>query len=301
MKLNASTLSSLPGDALNGIYGVGEGSILYWAHHEKLCLIDGRTAFMGGLDLCYGRWDTYQHSIADAHPGDLGNIIFPGQDFNNARIMDFQDVRHWEHNKLDRTKSSRMGWTDVALCLTGPTTEDLKAHFVERWNMIYDEKYRTRSDERYKRLHYMPTSTGVVGEYSQPVHHHHGPDFIGHRREGQEKGEDLYGKEGDGDRGLVHGEDGGFRDQVKHILHEGKEIIEDEIAQRHAHANTATQIGPNSGALCQLTRSCSKWSHGSKIEVGYFKQILKRILIFLSTRLRTHTLTSSRTANTSYT
>lgn len=28
---------------------------LYFAHHEKLCLIDGEVAFMGGLDLCFGR------------------------------------------------------------------------------------------------------------------------------------------------------------------------------------------------------------------------------------------------------
>jgi phospholipase D1/2 len=44
---------------------------------------------MGGLDLCYGRWDSWQHSIADAHPGDLNKTVFPGQDFNNARILDF--------------------------------------------------------------------------------------------------------------------------------------------------------------------------------------------------------------------
>ena len=60
---------------------------MYWAHHEKLCLIDGHIAFMGGLDLCYGRWDTNQHAIADAHPGNIDRIVFPGQDFNNARML----------------------------------------------------------------------------------------------------------------------------------------------------------------------------------------------------------------------
>lgn len=42
---------------------------------------------MGGLDLCYGRWDTTQHSIADTHPSDVREIVFPGQDYNNARIV----------------------------------------------------------------------------------------------------------------------------------------------------------------------------------------------------------------------
>ena len=85
--LNAAKLASLPGDALKGVYGMSGDTVLYWAHHEKLCVVDGHVAFMGGLDLCFGRWDTNQHSIADAHPGDLDRILFPGQDFNNARIM----------------------------------------------------------------------------------------------------------------------------------------------------------------------------------------------------------------------
>lgn len=55
--MSASKLAQLPGDALKGIYGMNENAILYWAHHEKLCLVDSHVAFMGGLDLCYGRWE----------------------------------------------------------------------------------------------------------------------------------------------------------------------------------------------------------------------------------------------------
>ncbi|KAI9828785.1 MAG: hypothetical protein M1832_001890 [Thelocarpon impressellum] len=140
------------GAALKGIYGMNDDVVLYWAHHEKLLLIDGNIAFMGGLDLCFGRWDTTDHPIADAHPGNLDNILFPGQDFNNARVMDFDDVPHWQNNKLDRTTSSRMGWSDIAVSLRGPVVEDLAAHFADRWNFIYDEKYSVRKDERYSRL-----------------------------------------------------------------------------------------------------------------------------------------------------
>ena len=38
----------------------GKG-ILLWAHHEKLVAIDQQIAFVGGIDLCYGRWDDAQH------------------------------------------------------------------------------------------------------------------------------------------------------------------------------------------------------------------------------------------------
>ena len=85
LSLSAKTASQLPEDALKAIYGMNEDVVLYWAHHEKLCLIDGKIAFMGGLDLCFGRWDTNQHPIADCHPSNLDNIVFPGQDYNNAR------------------------------------------------------------------------------------------------------------------------------------------------------------------------------------------------------------------------
>ena len=56
IELSAKTASNVPEDALKALYGVNDDVVLYWAHHEKLCLIDGRIAFMGGLDLCYGRW-----------------------------------------------------------------------------------------------------------------------------------------------------------------------------------------------------------------------------------------------------
>lgn len=61
--LSAASLAKLPGDGLKAIYGANEDTVLYWAHHEKLCLIDGTIAFMGGLDLCYGRWDTNQVGV----------------------------------------------------------------------------------------------------------------------------------------------------------------------------------------------------------------------------------------------
>jgi len=37
-----------------------ESSFLY-SHHEKTVIIDQKIAFIGGIDLCWGRWDTDQH------------------------------------------------------------------------------------------------------------------------------------------------------------------------------------------------------------------------------------------------
>ena len=107
----------------------------------------------------------------DAHPGNLEDIIFPGQDYNNARIYDFQNIADWEDNKLDRTKDARMGWSDLSICLVGPVVEDLGAHFVQRWNFIYNSKYSVVNDHRYK-----PLSLGVP-EGSDPVYHADGTNM----------------------------------------------------------------------------------------------------------------------------
>lgn len=47
------------------------GGVYLWAHHEKLVVIDQKVAFLGGFDLCYGRWDGQNHRLDDL--GSLGN------------------------------------------------------------------------------------------------------------------------------------------------------------------------------------------------------------------------------------
>lgn len=35
--------------------------VFLWAHHEKIVVVDQMFAFLGGIDLCYGRWDDCKH------------------------------------------------------------------------------------------------------------------------------------------------------------------------------------------------------------------------------------------------
>ncbi|KAJ1354922.1 hypothetical protein KIN20_012017 [Parelaphostrongylus tenuis] len=46
----------------------------FWAHHEKLVIIDQLIAFVGGVDLCFGRWDDHCHVLTD-----LGSVKFGQQ------------------------------------------------------------------------------------------------------------------------------------------------------------------------------------------------------------------------------
>lgn len=119
----------------------------YWAHHEKLIVIDYAMAFIGGLDLCFGRWDNHQHILSDVHPEGVSNEIWPGQDFNNNRIMDFQNVQDWKQNELSKADYGRMPWHDVAMGLIGPCVYDIAEHFVLRWNFVKRDKYKR--DDRF--------------------------------------------------------------------------------------------------------------------------------------------------------
>ncbi|CAG9767038.1 unnamed protein product [Ceutorhynchus assimilis] len=46
-----------------------KAGVFLWAHHEKIVVVDQTCAFVGGIDLCYGRWDDDKHRLTD-----LGSI-----------------------------------------------------------------------------------------------------------------------------------------------------------------------------------------------------------------------------------
>jgi phospholipase D1/2 len=119
----------------------------YWAHHEKFIVIDYNIAFIGGIDLCFGRWDIHQHPLADVHPEGVATEIWPGQDFNNNRVMDFQSVQDWKSNELSKAEYGRMPWHDVAMGVVGDCGYDIAEHFVLRWNFVKRDKYKR--DGRY--------------------------------------------------------------------------------------------------------------------------------------------------------
>ena len=106
---------------------------LLWSHHEKLVIIDQIIGFVGGLDLCWGRYDTHEHPIYE-EPNAEQNYLFPGIDYSNARIRDFDKVENYLTESCDRKKEIRMPWHDVHSRLIGPVVADIARHFVERWN-----------------------------------------------------------------------------------------------------------------------------------------------------------------------
>lgn len=89
--------------------GLGRLHFLYDAqhaqgasHHDKLAVVDGHTAWVGGIDVCEHRWD--QRSHLDGHP-----------------------------LRLDRDGTIHLPYHDVQSVVRGPVVRALVEHFVERW------------------------------------------------------------------------------------------------------------------------------------------------------------------------
>jgi len=122
------------------------GGTFFWAHHEKFVIVDNRIAFLGGIDLCFGRWDTHTHRLADFHCNDPSLEIWPGQDYSNPRIADFKDVQHWDMQLIDKITLARMPWHDISLGMLGGPVLDVARHACERWNFIKHQKSMDRDE-----------------------------------------------------------------------------------------------------------------------------------------------------------
>ncbi|CAB3404351.1 unnamed protein product [Caenorhabditis bovis] len=58
----------------------GTGTV-FWAHHEKLLVIDQLISFVGGVDLCFGRWDDNRHLLTD-----MGSVQFSARHAVNTNM-----------------------------------------------------------------------------------------------------------------------------------------------------------------------------------------------------------------------
>ncbi|PIN08407.1 Phospholipase D1 [Handroanthus impetiginosus] len=103
--------------------------VYLWSHHEKIVIVDHQICFIGGLDLCFGRYDTGEHEVGD-HPSQ----IWPGKDYYNPRESEPNSWEETMKDELDRLKYPRMPWHDVHCAFWGPPCRDVARHFVQRWN-----------------------------------------------------------------------------------------------------------------------------------------------------------------------
>lgn len=94
-----------------------------YTHHQKCLLVDTPasgnnrkiTAFLGGLDLCDGRYDTPEHRLFT----DLNTVFL--YDFHNPTLP------------REETKGPRQPWHDLHCKIEGPAAYDVLKNFEQRW------------------------------------------------------------------------------------------------------------------------------------------------------------------------
>ncbi|KAK4755658.1 hypothetical protein SAY87_009415 [Trapa incisa] len=130
--------------------------VYLWSHHEKLVIVDNQICFIGGLDLCFGRYDNSKHEVGDNPP-----IFWPGKDYYNPRESEPNSWEDAMKDQLDRKRYPRMPWHDVHCALWGPPCRDIARHFVQRWN--YAKRNKALNEETIPLL--MPQHHMVIPHY----------------------------------------------------------------------------------------------------------------------------------------
>lgn len=124
----------------------------YWSHHEKQIIIDQCVIFMGGLDLCFGWFETINYPLKDIpyyytgenkdYEDKVLNYLqlrlaeknvdslnlkfvnqkgkwFTGQDYYNTREYDFENVFQYKKSLIKRTRVPWMPWRDIGVYIIG--------------------------------------------------------------------------------------------------------------------------------------------------------------------------------------
>ncbi|XP_057215443.1 phospholipase D2 isoform X2 [Triplophysa rosa] len=154
-------------------------AVFLWAHHEKMVSIDQSVAFMGGLDLAFGRWDDSDYRLSDlpspkrtAEPDpesdkvdssavpltelssdekcedevdlSLNALLWLGKDYSNFIKRDWTQLDQPYQDNVDRTQVPRIPWRDLGAVHHGKAARDIARHFIQRWNFtkIFKSKYK---------------------------------------------------------------------------------------------------------------------------------------------------------------
>lgn len=102
-----------------------------WMHHQKFIVVDNVIAFVGGVDISYGSWDSPAHLCIDANHL---KAKWPGKDYCNPHEKTIDRPELPFRESLDRNVYPRMPNHCVAIELRGGSVWDVGYNFIQRWN-----------------------------------------------------------------------------------------------------------------------------------------------------------------------
>ncbi|KAM7260188.1 hypothetical protein ACFE04_015929 [Oxalis oulophora] len=126
-----------------------------YTHHQKTVIVDADAgqyrrkivAFIGGLDLCSGRYDTPHHQLF--------------RTLNTVHKDDFHNPNYMESN----AGCPREPWHDLHSQIDGPAAYDILANFEERWIKASKrhgiKKLKSSNDDALLRIERIPEIIGI--------------------------------------------------------------------------------------------------------------------------------------------
>ncbi|KAL3745429.1 hypothetical protein ACJRO7_014521 [Eucalyptus globulus] len=117
------------------IHGVKVATM--FTHHQKIVVVDAEipeaglekrriVSFIGGIDLCDGRYDTQDHPLFKTLYSDIHRNDFHQPNFEGASI---------------KKGGPREPWHDVHCCLEGPVAWDVLYNFEQRWRKQVGDQF----------------------------------------------------------------------------------------------------------------------------------------------------------------
>ncbi|XP_026864371.2 phospholipase D1a [Electrophorus electricus] len=159
-------------------------SVYLWAHHEKIVVIDQSVAFVGGIDLAYGRWDDREHRLTD-----VGSVTRSATQEQVATDRSFIETHRVETNSpatlptkgvSSRNSSSAAAVNTVEVLKLKGVGHARKARFSLRRHLHKHGLHRVDSvssvdgSERYGSNHSLETG---MGELLGNTRFWHGKDY----------------------------------------------------------------------------------------------------------------------------
>ncbi|CAF3761639.1 unnamed protein product [Rotaria sp. Silwood1] len=117
--------------------------VIMWSHHEKMVVIDQKIAFVGGIDLCYGRWDDEYMRLVDLGNENITRLYLPSELNPTQQITrQMADRLH----TLVMTRSDRMKTALHSLSQINEDTESLDLTSTNE-TQIYSKSWTTKLDQ----------------------------------------------------------------------------------------------------------------------------------------------------------
>lgn len=133
----------------------------FFSHHQKFVIIDRKIAFVGGIDLAYGRYSHGYKLDPNADERKVANrynpCIEPMDKPQEEKTLSFEikkrislrdnkmyqkeifDGKHYQLPKTESTLADNqpiMPWQDIQVKIEGKAVFDLVTNFVLRWNQV---------------------------------------------------------------------------------------------------------------------------------------------------------------------